>query len=179
MKYPGLVVTADSATYDAGRRAWRLWNGASRVIAAPDRQASFTFRSLRLRSFGQTPADLLAEPKAPDEMRYAELGRYIEALQRSGNDANKLIVERALKLAIPVTCLIIAIFGAPLAITSPRAGAGFGIAISLATTVFFLLLMQIAKAVGAGGVVNPTAAAWIPNVMFLVIGLVLLARVRT
>ena len=177
--YPGLVVTADSGTYDAARPGWRLWNGASRVIAAPDRQASFTFRSLRLRSFSQTPADLLAEPKAPDEMRYAELGRYIEALERSGNDANKLIVERALKLAIPATCLILAIFGAPLAITSPRAGTAFGIAISLGTTVFFLLLMQIARAVGAGGLINPTAAAWIPNGVFLLIGLGLLARVRT
>jgi lipopolysaccharide export system permease protein len=177
--YPGLVVTADSATYDADRRVWRLWHGSSRVIAAPDQEASFTFRSLVLRSFTQTPADLLAEPKAPDEMRYAELGRYIEALERSGNDANKLIVERALKLAIPATCLIIVIFGAPLAITSPRAGMAFGIAISLGTTVFFLLLMQIAKAVGAGGLIDPTVAAWLPNGIFLLVGLVLLARVRT
>lgn len=179
ISYPGLVVTADSATYDPERRVWRLWHGSSRVIAGPDREASFTFRSLVLRSFTQTPADLLAEPKAPDEMRYAELGRYIEALQRSGNDANKLIVERALKLAIPATCLIIVIFGAPLAITSPRAGTAFGIAVSLGTTVFFLLLMQIAKAIGAGGLIDPTAAAWIPNGLFLLIGLVLLARVRT
>jgi lipopolysaccharide export system permease protein len=179
IRYPDLVVTADSATYDNQRRAWRLWNGTSRVIASPVRQASFRFRTLRLRSFTQTPADLLAEAKAPDEMRYGELGRYIEALQRSGNDANKLVVERALKLAIPATCLIIAIFGAPLAITSPRAGTAFGIAISLATTVLFLLLMQIAKAVGAGGLVDPTAAAWIPNGVFLLIGAALLVRART
>ena len=178
-EYPSLVVTADSATYDQKAGAWRLWTGASRVIASPDRQAAFEFKSLHLRSFRQSPADLLAEPKAPDEMRYAELGRYIEALQRSGNDANKLIVERALKLAIPATCLIIAIFGAPLAITSPRSGTAFGIAISLGTTVLFLLLMQIAKAVGAGGVVNPTVAAWMPSAAFLAIGIVLLVRART
>ena len=177
--YPGLVITADSATYDAKTGGWRLWNGASRVIATPDRQATFEFTSLRLKAFTQAPADLLAEPKAPDEMRYAELGRYIEALQRSGNDANKLIVERALKLAIPATCFIIAVFGAPLAITSPRSGMAFGIAISLGTTVLFLLLMQIAKAVGAGGVMDPTVAAWMPSTAFLLIGLVLLARVRT
>jgi lipopolysaccharide export system permease protein len=179
LEYPGLVITADTATYDEKQRAWRLWNGASRVIATPDRQATFTFKSLRLRALTQTPADLLAEPKAPDEMRYIELGRYIEALKRSGNDANKLIVEQALKLAIPATCLIIAIFGAPLAITSPRAGTAFGIAISLGTTVLFLLLMQIAKAVGQGGVLDPIAAAWIPNALFLAIGLGLMARTRS
>ncbi len=74
---------------------------------------------MRLKALSQSPADLLAEPKAPDEMRYAELGRYIDALRRSGNDANKLIVEQALKLALPATCLIIALFGAPLAVHGP------------------------------------------------------------
>ena len=118
--YPGLIITADSASYDDSLKTWRLRNGSSRVIVGPDRQAMFAFRSMRLRDLNQSPADLLAEPKAPDEMRYAELGRYIDALKRSGNDANKLIVEQALKLALPATCMIIALFGAPLAVTTPR-----------------------------------------------------------
>jgi lipopolysaccharide export system permease protein len=179
LSYPGLVLTADSASYDDKLKIWRLRRGASRIIAGPARQATFNFRSMRLRALNQSPADLLAESKAPDEMRYAELGRYIDALRRSGNDANKLIVEQALKLALPATCIIIALFGAPLAVTSPRAGAAVGVAISLGTTVIFLLFVQITKAIGAGGLINPVVAAWIPNVVFLFAGLVLLARVRT
>ena len=179
LSYPDLVLTADSASYDNKLKAWRLRNGASRVIAGPGKQATFSFRTMRLKALKQSPADLLAEPKAPDEMRYAELGRYIDALKRSGNDANKLMVDQALKLALPATCLIIALFGAPLAVTSPRAGAAVGIAISLGTTVIFLLVTQITKAVGAGGVINPIVAAWFPNVVFLFAGLVLLAKVRT
>src|SRR6185312_8623658 len=179
LSYPGLVLTADSASYDDSLKIWRLRRGASRIIASPARQATFNFRSMRLRALNQSPADLLAESKAPDEMRYAELGRYIYALKRSGNDANKLLVEQALKLALPATCLIIALFGAPLAVQAPRAGAAVGIAISLATTVIFLLLTQIMKAVGAGGLIDPTLAAWLPNMVFLLAGVVLLARVRT
>ena len=179
LEYPGLVLTADSASYDDSLKVWRLRTGASRVIAGPGRKATFNFRTMRLRALRQSPADLLAESKAPDEMRFAELGRYIEALKRSGNDANKLIVEQALKLALPATCLIIALFGAPLAVTTPRAGPAGGVAISLATALIFLLLTQLTKAVGAGGVINPLVAAWFPNVIFLFAGLVLLARVRT
>ena len=148
-------------------------NGTSRVIAGPNRQASFAFHTMRLRALTQSPADLLAEPKAPDEMRYAELGRYIDALKRSGNDANKLVVEQALKLALPATCLIIALFGAPLAVQAPRAGAAFGVAISLGTTVMFLLITQIMKAVGSGGLIDPKLAAWLPNMVFLAAGVVL------
>ena len=179
VEFPAMVITADSATYDTAGRGWRVRNGASRVIAGPGRQATFAFRTLKLRALTQSPADLLAEPKAPDEMRYAELGRYIEALERTGNDANKLIVERSLKIAIPMTCFIIALFGAPLAITTPRAGAAVGVAISLGTTVIFLLVTQITKAVGAGGVVDPVLAAWFPNGVFFLAGVVLLARART
>ena len=56
-------------------------------------------------------------------MRYAELGHYVRTLERSGSDANKLKVERALKLAIPVTCLIIVLFGAPLGMHNARLAA--------------------------------------------------------
>ena len=178
-QYPGLIITADSASWNDSTRHWRMGSGTSRVIAGESKQATFGFRSMRLRALSQSPADLLAEPKAPDEMRYAELGRYIDALKRSGNDANKLVVEQSLKLALPATCLIIALFGAPLAVQAPRAGAAIGIAISLGTTVIFLLITQIMKAVGAGGLIDPTLAAWLPNMAFLLAGLVLLARVRT
>ena len=179
LDYPSLIVTADSASFDAAHRTWQVKHGTSRIIASPSRQASFEFRRMRLRALTQSPADLLAEPKAPEEMRYAELGRYIDALKRSGNDANKLIVEQALKLALPATCLIIALFGAPLAVQSPRAGAAVGVAISLGTTVIFLLVTQIMKAVGAGGLIDPTLAAWLPNMVFLAAGGVLMGRVRT
>jgi lipopolysaccharide export system permease protein len=56
----------------------------------------------------------MVEPKKPQEMRYAELDRYVDALERSGGDPRLLRVELALKLAVPCTCIIIAIFSVPL-----------------------------------------------------------------
>jgi lipopolysaccharide export system permease protein len=84
-----------------------------------------------------------------------------------------------LKIAIPVTCIIIAFFGAPMATSSQRGGAAFGIGLSLITTVLFLLIIQLTKAVGSKGLIPPDLAAWIPNVLFLFISLILMARVRT
>lgn len=178
-EYADLAVSADSAAWDSTSASWRLYGGYSRMVDGAERQTTFRYQTMQLGAMTQSPADLLVEPKAPDEMRYGELGRYIEALRRSGNDANKLEVEQALKLALPATCIIIAIFAAPLGITTPRAGTALGIAIALGTTVVFLMMAQIAKAVGAGGVVNPVVAAWFPNVLFLFAGLALVKGVRT
>jgi lipopolysaccharide export system permease protein len=84
-----------------------------------------------------------------------------------------------LKIAIPVTCLIIALFGAPLATSSQRGGAAYGIAVSLATTVFFLVLIQLTKAIGGKGLVSPDMAAWIPNLLVGSFAIILMTRVRT
>ncbi len=176
-QYPSLALTADSATWDS--TGWRLWNGSSRSVASGEEQASFRFTSMRLRTMTELPADLLAEPRRPEEMRYAELGRYIDAVERSGSDSGKLRVMRALKLAVPATCIIIALFGAPLAMTSYRAGTAIGIGISLGTTIIFLLLVQLSQALGGSGVVTPEVAAWLPNILFGFTALVLQFRVRT
>ncbi len=178
-EYPTYVLTADSATYDARHDRWTLRRGHLQVVG--DRNASFaiSFASARDMHFTERPGDMMAKPRDPQDMRYDELTRFITALERSGGDSNVLRVERALKIAIPATCIIIALFGAPLATSTQRGGSAYGIAVSLATTMIFLLMIQLTRAIGGKGVIPPDFAAWIPGALFGVIGLVLLARVRT
>jgi lipopolysaccharide export system permease protein len=177
--YPTYVLNAESGAWDAARRGWTLRTGALHILGAKDLNLTFRFDSVRDARFVERPDELLAVPPAPEEMNYAELGRFISALERSGGDTKKLRVDRALKLAIPVTCLIIALFGAPLATSNQRGGAAYGVGVSLATTIVFLILIQLTRAIGGNGLVSPEASAWLPNVVFGVTGIVMLARVRT
>ncbi len=177
--YPTYVLSAESGMWDAQRAGWTLRNGAMHVLVALDRNITFRFDSVRDARFVERPDELLAVPPAPEEMNYDELGRFIGALERSGGDTKKLRVDRALKLAIPVTCLIIAFFGAPLATSTQRGGAAYGVGVSLATTIVFLILIQLTRAIGGNGLVSPEAAAWLPNAVFGLAGIVMLARVRT
>jgi lipopolysaccharide export system permease protein len=176
--YPTIAVQAYWGRYNDTTAQWTLGDGRVRIID-PERQVTLAFDSLVHRTLVETPADLLAEPKAPEEMRYAELGQYIDAVERSGGDVRKLKVDQALKIAVPMTCLIIAVFAAPLAITGPRTGAAWGIAVSLGTTILFLTLIQLFRAVGSGGVLPPRLAAWVPNALFGIVGLWLMKRAPT
>lgn len=178
--YANVAISADSARWNDSTNRWRLMGGSSYLLADTTAPRTMRFDSLELKSFDEPPRSLLIEPKRPEEMAYAELGDYIRTLRRSGNDTKKLEVDQAIKLALPAACLVIALFGAPLAMTNPRAGTAWGIAISLGTTVFYLLLINLMKAVGATGVINPAgAAAWVPNGIFLILGAWMMARVRT
>lgn len=164
--YPTLIVHAEGGQYSYSTGRWVLKEGRMRVLLGAQEELTFSFDSLRLATMVEPPEALLAEPKEPEEMRYSELSEYIGWLERSGGDVRKLEVELALKLAIPVTSIVIAVFAAPLALTAPRASGAFGIGVSLAITVVFLTLVQLSKAVGAGGVLPPTLAAWVPNLLF-------------
>jgi lipopolysaccharide export system permease protein len=176
--YPTIVVAASKARFDSTDR-WMLAGGAVRYLLGSERELTFDFDSLQMRNLTERPTDLLAEPKAPEEMRYAELGRYIDALARSGTDHKKLRVKQALKIAVPFTCIVIALFGAPLAVSNPRAGGAWGVAVSLGTTIVFLVSVQLSQAVGAGGLLPPTMAAWLPNLVFGTAAVWLLMKVRT
>jgi lipopolysaccharide export system permease protein len=175
--YPTYVMVADRAQYRGGY--WDLGQGALHLVTDSAPGLTLMFRKARDNEFHEQPNDMMSRAHLPDEMRYEELARFIRAMERSGTDVNEWKVELALKIAIPVTCFIIALFGAPLATSNQRGGAAYGIAISLATTVTFLMAVQVTKAIGGTGILPPNLAAWIPNATFALLGLLLLARVRT
>jgi lipopolysaccharide export system permease protein len=177
-EYPSYVIAAKTGTWDKAS-GWTLGSGVMHVLPDSLSNITFKFDSLRDAEFREPPVNLMANPKAPAEMGYRDLGKFIAAMERSGTDVNKLRVERMLKLAIPATCFIIMLIGAPLATSTQRGGTAYGIGISLATTVIFLMLLQLTQAIGAGGLIPPELAAWIPGAIFLVIGSILLYRVRT
>ncbi len=176
--YPTVVVSAPRARWvkDTG---WTMEAGEMRLVTDTTPDTALRFGRMLDRQFAERPADMLTKPRSPQEMRYRELTRFINTQERSGRDVNMLRVERALKIAIPVTCIIIALFGAPLATSTQRGGAAYGIGISLAVTVIFLMLVQLTKAIGGKGLLPPDLAAWVPSAIFGALGLVLLVRVRT
>jgi lipopolysaccharide export system permease protein len=51
--------------------------------------------------------------------------------------------------------------------------------VSLGTTIVFLMLIQLTKAIGGKGLISPEVAAWVPSVIFAVAGAWLMSRVRT
>jgi len=177
-QYPSYVVSANSARYNP-KKGWIMRGGALHIIPDTLHNVTFSFDSLVDKHFTEPPKQLTLAQKAPTDMGFRELGRFIESMERSGAEVNELRVERMLKIAIPVTCIVILLFGAPLATSTQRGGAAYGVGLSLATTVIFLMLIQLTKGIGGKGMIPADLAAWLPSIIFGLVGAVLFARVRT
>ena len=170
---------AQEAIWQADAQTWTFRSGSTRELHSDGREVTYRFDTMVIPEFREPPEELLEGFRDEDEMTWAELTRFGNRLQRSGGDVGRTYTKREQRLAIPAATLIIILFGAPLATSSKRGGAAFGIGLSLATTILYLMLFRVSGAMGYTGALDPRAAAWIPNALFLVAGLVLMKRVRT
>ena len=177
-RIPTIHATAQTGVYEEGG-GWVLYDGYYRMFFGQDAERTFKFQRMRPLGFEETPEQLLAQPKDPEEMRYAELERFIDIIERSGGRPLELQVELAQKIAVPVATLIIILFAAPLAMSAQRGGPAYGIGIALGITLVYLMLFRIAGAAGATGNLPPAVAAWFPNLLFAAGAAVLLARAKT
>ena len=175
---PAEHVSAREVPFDT-THGWTFRDGYLRILAEDRPALTFYFDSLRTLGFGEHPANLLEQPNDEDEMTVAEIDRMAANISRSGGDPSKLLVKKEQRKAIAVATMVIILFGGPLATSSRRGGAAYGIGVALGSTILYLLMFRLSGAAGRTGAMSPLLAAWLPNLVFLACGLVLLKRVRT
>jgi lipopolysaccharide export system permease protein len=179
---PALHIIAEVGLWEEGPDGnghWEFFDGQRRELHADGTETLQQFESLVYEDLAEDPSQLVQTVLDEDEMTRGELSALAERVIRSGGDADRLLVKREQRIAIPIATLIIILFGAPLATSSKRGGAAFGIGVSLGTTILYLMLFRVFGSAGYAGALDPFLAAWIPNLIFFVAGLILTLRVRT
>jgi LPS export ABC transporter permease LptG/LPS export ABC transporter permease LptF len=115
----------------------------------------------------------------PQFMSYSQLRAYIEQLRTSGFDviAQQVALER--KASFPFVTLIMTLLAVPFAVSAGRRGAMYGIGAGIVIAITYWVAFSVFAALGTGGVVAPTLAAWAPNLLFGAGAAYLLLTVRT
>ncbi|MBI4545320.1 MAG: LptF/LptG family permease [Gemmatimonadetes bacterium] len=84
---------------------------------------------------------------------------------------NSRRVEYHKKYAIPFACIVFVLIGAPLAIRFPRGGVGMVITVSLTVFAFYYMSLIGGEELGDDDIISPFWAMWLPNALFLLLGL--------
>lgn len=118
-------------------------------------------------SFAETPKEISALEKEPNERSIRESLIYARQLRQQGLADTYYMVEFHSKLAFSAVCIIMAGFGAPLALVSNRSGgAARAVALTLVCGFSYWIVNSLALAFGYNGQLPPVAAAWFGNVCF-------------
>ena len=93
-------------------------------------------------------------------------------------DRARLDTQMEVRLAAPWTCAVVVLIAIPFGAPSGRRNVFFGVAGSLAIAFTYFVLQRLGFALGQSGQVAPWLAAWIPNLVFALTGILLTSRVR-
>jgi len=169
------IITAKAASWED--EFWRLSDG---VIHAFDDEGNLTYKSsfdAMTIHVGATIQRLAFEQRTPSEMSLGELSERIEAFRKIGRPAEPLVVEYHLKIAIPLACFIFALFGAPLSLLIGPRGRALGVILAVILVLVYQgVLFWTAQIMGTRGDLPPAWGAWLPNMIFGLIGLGLFLR---
>jgi lipopolysaccharide export system permease protein len=169
-------ITAERVVYDL--YTWQLYNGIKRIFTS-DGQDEFTrFDSLIIVDIRDEPDDLARRIGKPEDMSLDELRNYIDLMKRTGGPYVRESVDLEIKYAFPVTSFIVVLISIPFA-SNPRRG---GIAVSFAAgaliALAYFVLFRISQSSGYNDKIPVYVAAWGVNVLFFIVGVVLMIRAR-
>jgi len=119
------------------------------------------------------------EGKEPANMTYGELREHIRAVGTMGFETVRFRVDLLAKSSFPFVALIMSLIGIPFAFAMGKRGALVGIGAGLAISVIYWVAIGVFLSLGYVGFLSPFLAAWGPNLIFGLIGLYLLFRLRT
>ncbi len=166
---------AASAHYQDGK--WIFTNGYLRTFNGNDDEISAQSFDQTSMDLPEKPSDFMKDQKDASELSIAELAVHIQQLKRNGLDCHKELVELHNKLAFPFGCLILALLGVPWGWSMGKySGVVASFGICLLVGLAYIGGMQIGHTLGDSGVVPPFIAIWSINLVFGIMGPVLILR---
>lgn len=107
------------------------------------------------------------------EMNFAKLIKYIATNDISPEQKRIIVIELFDKIALPVTTIALVLIGVPLAITPPRVRYNRGFLFSILIIFIYYLIRALSISFGESGKLEPFLAAWMPNIVLTIWGLIL------
>ncbi|MBQ6758688.1 MAG: LptF/LptG family permease [Selenomonadaceae bacterium] len=172
----GKVTHVENATYAEWRNEqWVMHDGMIYDFSDDERTRTMKFDQ-QILPVKASPRQIVREQKKTEELTMSELKAQIAIMKSQYVNTNKLETELYQRVTVPMASLIFALIGVPLGLQPTRTPSSMGFALSVLIIFLYYAVMTLANAIARGGAIPPMYAVWIPNVIGLFAGFVLIYR---
>lgn len=126
----------------------------------------------------ETPGEIGGRIKQVDEMTFIELAQYIKRRTNAGIDASEEITEFHFRFSGPLIILIVTLISISAASLLRKSNITLGIGLGLLLSFIYWGSIQAFRAFGYNSDIPGWLAAWLPNILFLGVSLVLLTKIK-
>ncbi|MEO8034607.1 MAG: LPS export ABC transporter permease LptG [Acidobacteriota bacterium] len=170
-------VYAQTAKWDG--QGWVFQNGWMKSFTGGS-ASTFTQITSPIRLFySEKPEDFATEVKAPDQMTFSQLRRYIATIRNSGYSAEELSVKLYEKTSWPAISIVMALIALPFAFKSGKKGALYGVGIALVLGLVYWMIFAIFTKFGEVGNLPAVLSAWSANILFAIAAVYMFLHVET
>ncbi|WP_296826130.1 LPS export ABC transporter permease LptG [uncultured Megasphaera sp.] len=168
------VEQADRADWNGQK--WIMHEGTIFDVSTDEK----TTRSMKFQNQAlpvtQKPDKIASSQKKPEELTIRELKEQISLLDQNSVDTNKMKVEMYNRFALPLASLVCAVVGAPLGMQKQRGSSSIGFGISVVVIFIYYSIMTLGNALGNGGKIPPYIAAFLPDIVCGIAGVILVYK---
>jgi len=115
----------------------------------------------------------------PSQLSSKGLSDYVKSAKRRGMDVSALAVALQRKYAGPLSVMVMAFLGIPLALSFGRRGTIVALCAAVAVSLVYWGVSGGFQQLGNHGLLPPPVAGWAPPIIFAAAGTYFLARIRT
>ena len=168
-------ITADRIHYDSAYN-WRLDKYVRRDF---DGMRETLVRGMRLDTIIPVqPKELFYTAENAQMMTNPELKSYIKTQRKRGSgNVQAFETEWWKRWASPIGAFIMTLLGVTLSSKKVRGGMGKNLGVGLTLSALYILFSTVSTTFSVNGVMSPFMSVWLPNFIFLAIGIFLYIRV--
>lgn len=168
------VENAEKAIWQDNR--WIMYNGIIHDLTTEGNLERTMHFTQQVMPMDKAPSAISREQKKPEEMTIKELKQQIKILGQEAVDSKNYEMELQQRLSIPVASFVFALIGTPLGLQPNRSSSSIGLGISIIIIFVYYTIMTVFTALGQGGALPVVLAAWIPNIIGIIAGALLVRK---
>lgn len=120
------------------------------------------------------PAEFFISSRESAQLNNTELSQHIGRLKKRGIGNTKAFEDEYYKrYAMPLAAFIMTLMGVSLSSRKVRGGMGINLGIGLSLSAIYILFSTLSTSFSVSGAMSPLMAVWLPNLLFLAIGIYL------
>lgn len=175
-KFHGLEMVskliATTIKWDSVKKNWKINDYTQKTINGL--KETMTRGTEKVMNLDFTPKDFEKNSTFQETMNMIELDRFIDREKRRGvGGIENYEFERYKRYALPFATFVLTLIGVSLSSKKVRGGVGLHLGIGIGCSFAYIVLIQFSLVFATQGGVPPILAAWIPNILFGMVGIYL------
>jgi len=165
-------ITTDYIDWDSTKNKWTMHNCYIRELDSLSEKIST--KATIDTALNMSPSEFKRRATIVETMDYVQLNHFIEAERNRGaENITNFELEKHKRFAAPYAVFVLTVMGVSVSIRRNRGGVGGHIGLGILLSFTYILFMQVAAQVAIKGGFSPILAAWIPNIIYTIIAIIL------